>query len=452
MYPGNKRKKIWREEKERLLKMPLEERRKEYLRDYVPLKDIPSWMEEIKSKTQSDEENTKEASPVQKSLSEKVSLYRGDITVLEIDAIVNAELLGRSKLQIIIIIIIQHMKQSYYKMILPANATLLGGGGVDGCIHRAAGPCLFAECRNLGGCQTGQAKITCGYDLPAKYVIHTVGPIARGHINDSHKEDLANCYKTSLKLAKENLIRSIAFPCISTGIYGFPNEPAAIIALTTIKEWLSKNFHEMDRVILCVFLEVDYKIYKKKMNEFFPTEGVEQKGQSSSPVKCKAKQSENPEEDNEGDNDGEAKQSPDEIESQSQEAESSQDSKATQEHNPVPLATGEQDQADGLQDDSTEVEMNTQTDSQVSYMEAEETLISEEETTKEEKPQAPEVDKTNQESKGEEKGAEQEKGKQATEPEQPEGPCDTENISSNDVEMNSQVENIDEPTESQKEN
>uniref|UniRef100_A0A8D2KUE0 MACD2 deacetylase n=1 Tax=Varanus komodoensis TaxID=61221 RepID=A0A8D2KUE0_VARKO len=90
MYPGNKRKKIWREEKERLLKMTLEERRKEYLRDYVPLKDIPTWMEEMKSKAQSDEENTKEALPVQKSLSEKVSLYRGDITVLEIDAIVNA--------------------------------------------------------------------------------------------------------------------------------------------------------------------------------------------------------------------------------------------------------------------------------------------------------------------------------------------------------------------------
>lgn len=442
-----------------MLKMTLEERRKEYVRDYVPLKDIPLWTEELKSKTESDEENTKEALPVKKSLSEKVSLYRGDITLLETDAIVNA-----------------------------ANSSLLGGGGVDGCIHRAAGPCLVAECRNLSGCETGQAKITCGYDLPAKYVIHTVGPIARGHISDTHKEDLANCYKSSLKLAKENLIRSIAFPCISTGIYGFPNEPAAVIALTTIKEWLSKNYHEMDRVIFCVFLEVDYKIYKKKMNEFFPTdedneeeiemnanaEGVEQKGQSPSPVKCKAKQSENLEDDNAaGDNDTETKQSPDEIESQSQEAdeaeptvinsstdggeslckekESSPDSSAAQEHNPIPHTICEQVDA-GLQDESTEDEMKTQTDSQISYMETEETLLIQKEAMKEENPLASEVDKPNQDDKDEEKGGEEEKEKPTTEPVQPEDLCDTENVSCNDAEMNSQVENIDDPTESQTEN
>ncbi|XP_062825192.1 ADP-ribose glycohydrolase MACROD2 isoform X5 [Anolis carolinensis] len=387
MYPGNKRKKIWREEKERLLKMTLEERRKEYLRDYVPLKDIPTWMEEMKSKTQSDEENTQEALPVQKCLSEKVSLYRGDITVLEIDAIVNA-----------------------------ANSSLLGGGGVDGCIHRAAGPCLVAECRNLSGCETGQAKITCGYDLPAKYVIHTVGPIARGHITDSHKEDLANCYKTSLKLAKENLIRSIAFPCISTGIYGFPNEPAATIALTTIKEWLSKNYHEMDRVIFCVFLEVDYKIYKKKMNEFFPTdedneeeaevnenaEGVEQKGQSPSPVKCKAKQSDDLEDDNEGDSDTEVKPSTEELENENQE-----------------------------EDEAKLTVTNSSTDGGENLCKEKDALITPEETVKEGETQAPEVDTTNQESKGEVKeGADQGKGKQTTEAEQTEG--DTENISSND--------------------
>ncbi|KAM4772281.1 ADP-ribose glycohydrolase MACROD2 [Rhinophrynus dorsalis] len=238
MYPSNKKKRLWKEEKERLLKMSLEERRKEY-KHFVSLDRIPSLMEEI-CKASNNDERPQEVQ-VKNRLCDKVSLYKGDITQLEVDAIVNA-----------------------------ANSSLLGGGGVDGCIHRASGPCLLAECRNLGGCETGQAKITCGYDLPAKYVIHTVGPIARGHLSMSHKEDLASCYNSSLKLAKEHNIRSIAFPCISTGIYGFPNEPAANIALSTVKEFLKKNHNEMDRIIFCVFLEVDYKIYKKKLSEFFP--------------------------------------------------------------------------------------------------------------------------------------------------------------------------------------
>ncbi|XP_042702990.2 ADP-ribose glycohydrolase MACROD2 isoform X14 [Chrysemys picta bellii] len=400
---------------ERLLKMTLEDRRKEYLREHVPLKDIPTWMEEMKSKNQSDDENTKEALQVKKSLSEKVSLYRGDITLLEIDAIVNA-----------------------------ANSSLLGGGGVDGCIHRAAGPCLVAECRNLCGCETGQAKITCGYDLPAKYVIHTVGPIARGHISDTHKEDLASCYKSSLKLAKENNIRSIAFPCISTGIYGFPNEPAAVIALTTIKEWLNKNHNEMDRVIFCVFLEVDYKIFKKKMSEYFPTdddneeeteinedtEGLEQKAQSPSPMKCKAKKSENLKDDNE---------------------DSSKDSKATQENDPAHHAMCEEDQDEGPQDVSTIDEMKTQTDSQSSCMETEEPLANKEDAIKVEKPMTPIVDENKEESKEEERGEAQGKGKLSAEAMTVENPCDTENISSNDAEMNSQVESINEHSEMQPE-
>ncbi|XP_031227934.1 ADP-ribose glycohydrolase MACROD2 isoform X11 [Mastomys coucha] len=310
MYPSNKKKKVWREEKERLLKMTLEERRKEYVRDYVSLSTILSWKEEMKSKGQNDEENTQEAPQMKKRLSEKVSLYRGDITLLEVDAIVNA-----------------------------ANASLLGGGGVDGCIHRAAGPCLLAECRNLNGCETGHAKITCGYDLPAKYVIHTVGPIARGHINGSHKEDLANCYQSSLKLVKENNLRSVAFPCISTGIYGFPNEPAAVIALGTIKEWLAKNHQEVDRIIFCVFLEVDFKIYKKKMNEFFPVDD----NNEGADVDMKEDADESaPEE----------KQASEEIEGQSQEADGVNTT-------PVPSPASEdkaevhKDEADSAKDDNT---------------------------------------------------------------------------------------------------
>ncbi|XP_010842456.1 PREDICTED: O-acetyl-ADP-ribose deacetylase MACROD2 [Bison bison bison] len=333
--------------------MTIEERRKEYIRDYVPLNTIPSWKEEMKGKSQNDEENTQEPSHGKKSLSEKVSLYRGDITLLEVDAIVNA-----------------------------ANASLLGGGGVDGCIHRAAGPCLLAECRNLNGCETGHAKITCGYDLPAKYVIHTVGPIARGHLNGSHKEDLAKCYRSSLKLVKENNIRSVAFPCISTGIYGFPNEPAAVIALSTIKEWLAKNQHEVDRIIFCVFLEVDFKIYKKKMGEFFPADDDNEEED----VDMKEDSDENgPEE----------KPSAEEIEEQSQDADgtstasapspsseeavevckdedSAEDDNITKDSEATDHPVCDQEHPSGQENDSTKKEVKLEAESQSSSMETEE--------------------------------------------------------------------------------
>uniref|UniRef100_A0A8I3PKN2 Mono-ADP ribosylhydrolase 2 n=1 Tax=Canis lupus familiaris TaxID=9615 RepID=A0A8I3PKN2_CANLF len=396
MYPSNKKKKVWREEKERLLKMTLEERRKEYIRDYVPLNTILSWKEEMKGKNQNDEENTQETSQVKKSLSGKVSLYRGDITLLEVDAIVNA-----------------------------ANASLLGGGGVDGCIHRAAGPCLLAECRNLNGCETGHAKITCGYDLPAKYVIHTVGPIARGHINGSHKEDLANCYKSSLKLMKENNIRSVAFPCISTGIYGFPNEPASVIALSTIKEWLATNHHEVDRIIFCVFLEVDFKIYKKKMSEFFPaddnneeegvdmkedSEGLEPKGLSPPHKKSKAKKPECSKDSSEDENGPEEKQSTEETEGQSQETDgvntatgpspaseeavevckdedSAKDKNITKDNEVTDHSECGQDHPNGQEHDSTKNEIKLEADSQSSYMETEELLPNQEDATTVEQPE-----------------------------------------------------------------
>ncbi|KAM5218625.1 ADP-ribose glycohydrolase MACROD2 isoform 3-T3 [Hipposideros larvatus] len=455
MYPSNKKKKVWREEKERLLKMTLEERRKEYVRDYVPLNTILSWKEEVKGKSQNDEENTQETSQVKKSLNEKVSLYRGDITLLEVDAIVNA-----------------------------ANASLLGGGGVDGCIHRAAGPCLLAECRNLNGCDTGHAKITCGYDLPAKYVIHTVGPIARGHINGAHKEDLANCYKSSLKLVKENNIRSVAFPCISTGIYGFPNEPAAVIALSTIKEWLTKNHHEVDRIIFCVFLEVDFKIYKKKMSEFFPgddsaeedvdmkedSEGLEPKGLSPPHKKSKAKKPECSKDSSEDENSPEEKQSAEEMEGQSQEADgsnaatvpspaseeaievckdedSAKDENTTKDNEVTNHSVCDQDHPNGQENDSMKNEIKIEAESQSSYMETEELSSNQEDATIVEQPEVIPLTDDQEEKEGE-KAQDEDTPRVSV---KREGSCDTENSTSADVEMNSQVDSVNDPTESQQE-
>ena len=165
-----------------------------------------------------------------------VQYHVGDITKLQVDAIVNA-----------------------------ANSSLLGGGGVDGAIHRAAGPELLAECRTLGGCRTGEAKITKGYNLPAKHVIHTVGPIYSGSASDP--VDLKNCYYNSLELAKENAIHSIAFPGISTGVYGYPKEEAAEIALKTINDWIKTNGDYDIDVTIVNFSEQDYMIYQKIASE-----------------------------------------------------------------------------------------------------------------------------------------------------------------------------------------
>ena len=168
-------------------------------------------------------------------LQERISLQIGDITNLKVDAIVNA-----------------------------ANTTLLGGGGVDGAIHRAAGPKLLEECRTLNGCLTGEAKITKGYNLPSKFVIHTVGPVWNG---GKYDEDilLSNCYNNSLKLAKKNGIKSIAFPAISTGVYGFPSDRAASIAARTVKEFLEKD-DSIEKVIFVCFDEKTYLNYKNALN------------------------------------------------------------------------------------------------------------------------------------------------------------------------------------------
>ena len=163
-----------------------------------------------------------------------IKAVKADITKLQTDAIVNA-----------------------------ANNTLLGGGGVDGAIHRAAGSQLLAECRTLNGCETGQARITKGYNLPAKYVIHTVGPVWYGG-EQGEPQLLADAYRNSLKLAEEHNLKSIAFPAISTGVYGYPKEEAAHIAIDTIREFLKE--YDME-VVLTAFSDGDLKRYERILQQ-----------------------------------------------------------------------------------------------------------------------------------------------------------------------------------------
>ncbi|MBP3489374.1 MAG: O-acetyl-ADP-ribose deacetylase [Roseburia sp.] len=147
-----------------------------------------------------------------------------------------------------------------------ANSSLLGGGGVDGAIHRAAGPKLLFECRLLGGCKTGQAKITKGYNLPCDYVIHTVGPVWNGG-SKNEEELLANCYYNSMKVAMDNGIRSIAFPSISTGIYHFPVELAAQIAVKTVKRFLDEHKDSFDLVEWVLFDDYTEKVYEAEVDK-----------------------------------------------------------------------------------------------------------------------------------------------------------------------------------------
>ncbi|GAA3625782.1 O-acetyl-ADP-ribose deacetylase [Lactobacillus hamsteri] len=162
----------------------------------------------------------------------EIKIIQGDITKMKADAIVNA-----------------------------ANKSLLGGGGVDGAIHAAAGPELLAECRTLHGCPTGEARITHGYKLPAKYVIHTVGPVYSGDSSDAHM--LASCYYNSLVLAKEKGLHSVIFSAISTGVYGYPAESATKIAVDTIQKWQKENPDYKMIIALCAYDNQMYRLYEK---------------------------------------------------------------------------------------------------------------------------------------------------------------------------------------------
>jgi len=166
----------------------------------------------------------------------EISVLKGDITLVKVDAIVNA-----------------------------ANNSLLGGGGVDGAIHQAAGPGLLEECRRMNGCPTGQARITGGYNLPARWVIHTVGPVWHGG-NDGEAEALAMCYRNCLEVAFQHGIKTIAFPSISTGAYGFPVEPASRIAVQEVKNILERN-ESIEKVVFVCFNQMVYDCYLKLITD-----------------------------------------------------------------------------------------------------------------------------------------------------------------------------------------
>jgi O-acetyl-ADP-ribose deacetylase (regulator of RNase III) len=188
----------------------------------------------LKKLLPTDDEAHKLPEPSQ-SLNYKIGIIRGDITKLQVDAVVNA-----------------------------ANKRLLGGGGVDGAIHRAAGPELLKECRTLGGCETGSAKITDAYELPCKKVIHAVGPVYDAWQKEESAELLAGCYTTSLKLAVENDCKSIAFSCLSTGIYDYPSLAAASVAIKAVKGFLEgEGGDQVDKVVFCTFEMKDVDAYNK---------------------------------------------------------------------------------------------------------------------------------------------------------------------------------------------
>ncbi|XP_015178437.1 PREDICTED: macro domain-containing protein CT2219-like [Polistes dominula] len=235
MASNNDAKTSFENKKQEYMNMSLEERKKSFKSTTKSINEIPTWAEYwFKNKSIISVKVSNQNAKAGMDVAKKISFWMGDITTLEVDAIVNA-----------------------------ANSVLIPGGGVDGAIHKAAGPYLKMECATLGRCPAGEAKITGGYSLPAKYVIHTVGPVGK------IPEVLEKCYKNCLDLAKVYGLRTIAFPCISTGVYGYPQEAAARVALSTVTNYLINDIDSMDRVIFCLFLNSDKEIYEKLLPSYF---------------------------------------------------------------------------------------------------------------------------------------------------------------------------------------
>ncbi|KAI0671409.1 A1pp-domain-containing protein [Trametes maxima] len=214
---------------------------------YVGLTKIPTLRELYKVGVLKAAEGTSVRYSSKPALLDRVSLYQGDITRLDVDSIVNA-----------------------------ANRSLLGGGGVDGAIHAAAGPSLLDECRGLNGCDTGDAKVTKGYDLPARHIVHTVGPVYSSTNVDVKAQQLASCYKTSMQKAVDTGSKHIAFPSISTGIYGYPIKDATHIALDVVRQFLdSQDGDKLERTIFVVWSDTDKHVYETLIPLYFPPDPVE---------------------------------------------------------------------------------------------------------------------------------------------------------------------------------
>ncbi|XP_059176274.1 ADP-ribose glycohydrolase MACROD1-like [Physella acuta] len=227
------------EEKGKILELDIKTKRRYYKcrSSYTTLKSVTCWPDYFIEKDLTPLADNRQGDiKVSEDLNHKLSLFSGDITTLEIDAIVNA-----------------------------ANKTLFGGG-VDRAIHSAAGPSLMDEFRGLGGCDEGEANITGGFKLPARYVIHTVGPKREDPVK------LEQCYKNCLNILREYNLKTIAFPCISSGIFGYPNKKAADVALSTIRSWLEHDdySYKVDRIIVCPCLQKDKNVYRNLMQRYFP--------------------------------------------------------------------------------------------------------------------------------------------------------------------------------------